>query len=102
MVSMNSDPVPSFVPHRLLEIAGGDLELFDDMLAEFRENFLTYAAELKQAEGRPEWRDVAHRLKGAAQAVGAEAIAGIAVLAELSAPGDELLLARLEVGRATG
>ena len=93
---MNVEPHPAFVPHRLLEIAGDDAELLGDMLAEFQENLRTYAAELRLAGDRAEWRALAHRLKGAAQAVGAEAIAQIAILAELSAPGDAMLLQRLD------
>lgn len=97
---MNADPssdaVPAFVPHRLLEITGGDTELFDDMMSEFRANLRAYAADLRASSDRAGWKATAHRLKGAAQAIGAEAIAAIALLAELSAPGDSALLARLD------
>jgi HPt (histidine-containing phosphotransfer) domain-containing protein len=93
---MNIEHAPAFVPHRLLEIVGDDEELFDDMLAEFQSNLRTYAADLRSARDRASWRSTAHRLKGAAQAVGAEAIAAVAVVAELAAPGDAALLARLD------
>lgn len=93
---MNVEPAPAFVPHRLLEIAGGDEELMCDMLAEFQANLRKYAAELHAARDRTQWRATAHRLKGTAQAVGAEAIAAVAIVAELAAPGDASLLARLD------
>lgn len=94
---MNADHTPAFVPHRLLEITGGDTELFGDLMAEFRTNMLEYARDLRAAPDRAVWRATAHRLKGAAQSIGAEAIAEAAVLAELSAPGDRSVLARLDV-----
>lgn len=93
---MNAEQTPAFVPHRLLEISGGDTELFGDLVAEFQDNLRAYARDLHAAVDRAAWRATAHRLKGAAQAVGAEAIGEIAVLAELAAPGDSALLARLD------
>jgi HPt (histidine-containing phosphotransfer) domain-containing protein len=93
---MNVEPAPGFVPYRLLEIADGDEELLGDMLAEFKANLRSYAADLRAAPDRAAWRATAHRLKGAAQAAGAEAIAAVAIVAELAAPGDAALLARLD------
>jgi HPt (histidine-containing phosphotransfer) domain-containing protein len=93
---MNVDPLPVLAPQRLLEITGDDTELFGDMIEEFQHNLAAYAKDLRNAEDRAGWRAVAHKLKGAAQAIGAEAIAAIAILAELSAPGDAVLLARLD------
>ena len=66
------------------------------MVAEFQVSLRACARDLRAATDRASWRATAHRLKGAAQAVGAEAIASVAVLAELSAPGDGALLARLD------
>ncbi len=93
---MNAEPAPLFVPHRLLELTGGDSQLFGDMVAEFQKTLARYADDLAVAKTRAKWKEVSHRLKGAAQAVGAESIAQIAVLAELSAPGDATLLHKLE------
>ncbi len=93
---MNPESVPAFLPHRLLEITGGDTVLFDDLMSEFRANLPAYAAGLRAAKDRASWKAAAHRLKGAAQSIGAEAIGSIALLAELSAPGDSALLTRLD------
>ena len=93
---MNPESVPAFLPHRLLEITGGDTALFDDLMSEFRANLPAYAADLRASRDRAVLKSAAHRLKGAAQAIGAEAMAAIALLAELSAPGDSALLARLD------
>lgn len=94
---MNAERAPAFEPHRLLEITGGDAEIFGDMVAEFQANIRAYSAALHNARDRDEWRSTAHLLKGAAQVVGAEAIAAVALLAELSAPGDNALLMRLDI-----
>ncbi len=93
---MNPESVPAFLPHRLLEITGGDTVLFDDLMSEFRTNLPAYVTSLRAAKDRASWKAAAHRLKGAAQSIGAEAIGAIALLAELSAPGDSALLARLD------
>ncbi|MBB4630453.1 Hpt domain-containing protein [Sphingosinicella soli] len=101
---MNPESAPVFLPHRLLEITGGDTELFDDLMSEFRAHLPAYVGALRAAKDRAGWKAAAHRLKGAAQAIGAEAIGSIALLAELSAPGDSALLSRLdaEVARFSG
>ena len=66
----------------LAEFSGGDEALEQDVLAMFRGHGADYLVELAEANDPATFRAVAHKLKGAARAVGARKLAAIAEDAE--------------------
>lgn len=88
---MSTEP-PVFVPFALLEIVGDDPALFAQLLSEFRINAADYVAQLSSAESTDAWIRTAHKLKGAARGIGAEALANAAAVAEARAHYDRASL----------
>lgn len=56
-------------PNHLADFTAGDQELIHEVLVTFKRNAPNYLLELAKAEG--DWRQKAHKLKGAARAIGA-------------------------------
>jgi HPt (histidine-containing phosphotransfer) domain-containing protein len=67
---------------RLSQNTAGNRKLERELLALFRAQTGAYLAALENAGDDERWHDAAHTLKGAAQAVGAMRIAGLAEEAE--------------------
>ena len=59
----------------LLRMAGGDVELADEVLDIFRTQSATWGKMLSPDTPQREWADAAHTLKGAALSIGAEEFA---------------------------
>jgi len=77
----------NFVDFSYLEgFVGGEVSIVLEVLAVFREQAPKWAAGL-DAEN-PEWRAVAHTVKGAARGIGANALGDVCQTAEFGAPED--------------
>lgn len=78
---------------QLAEFTGGDPDIETDILTVFFENAPDYIVALEAAEPGDDWRQKAHRLKGAARGIGAWPLARAAERAERTEP-DELATRR--------
>lgn len=67
-----------------MEIAGGDPQLFAQLLGEFRRSATECVDELSILPSQQEWFRIAHRLKGIALSFGAQGLAEAAAAAEIS------------------
>ncbi|GAB4126256.1 MAG: Hpt domain-containing protein [Rhodothalassiaceae bacterium] len=82
----SADPV--FDETHLWSFTDGDRGLMAEVLRLFLAQESEYFAGLDAAGANEKaWREAAHRLKGAARAIGAKRLARMAALAETSAPG---------------
>lgn len=72
----------------LLACTDGDALLAEALLDEFIDNLADYIAQLAEARHQGQWRDGAHRIKGAARGVGALALAATTALIEEAPPED--------------
>lgn len=87
---MSSDPTPSDVPpidfEHLRRYTMGDANLEQEILGLFLSHVPKSLQTLKDAATATEWRAAAHGIKGSARAVGAHAVADLAVRAEAAFP----------------
>ena len=81
----------------LESVVGGEISIALEVVALFREQAPQWAAGLDSAN--PEWRAVAHTVKGAARGIGANALGDACDAAERGDPGD-LPAARAELEAA--
>jgi HPt (histidine-containing phosphotransfer) domain-containing protein len=70
----------------LLTCADGDAALANALLCEFVSHLGAYVAELDEAASPAQWRDGAHRIKGAAQGIGALRLAQTTAAIEEAPP----------------
>lgn len=86
--------------NHLKDYTGGDRALIGLVLTTFLDNAPVYLDDLRRAMDSNSFRTRAHRLKGAARAIGAHALAAAALRAEEGAYGDgparQRLLAQVE------
>lgn len=67
---------------QLLQYSGGDPDLANELLGDFLTLARDYVGQLGKAGTVAEWSDGTHRIKGAAQGIGAAKLALLATMAE--------------------
>lgn len=82
------DRLPILDPTPLADFSAGDLALAQSFLDEFFLHATHYLEELAMALDSSEWVGTAHRLKGAANSIGASRLAYWADYAERAAPSE--------------
>ena len=71
--------------NQLAQFSGGDAAMEREILGFFHTNAQDYIADMEQACTSEEWKQFAHKLKGAARSIGAMALGELAEEAELVA-----------------